>query len=136
MQGRAAAIALDRASPLRESRPSMASVAGSKVFRDVVLGFMRMHVLHHAAKEPVYGLEMIGELRRHGYSIGPGTLYPLLHALEEAGLLRSTWTLVAGKNRRYYRTTRTGNAVLRTLRAQVRGLVDEVLTEEPAPRRE
>jgi hypothetical protein len=58
----------------------MASTASQKVLRDAFLGFMRIHVLHHAAKAPVYGLEMSGELKRHGYVVGPGTLYPMLHA--------------------------------------------------------
>jgi PadR family transcriptional regulator PadR len=91
---------------------------------------MRAHVLHHAAKEPIYGLEMIDELKRHGYAIGPGTLYPLLHSLERAGLLRSTVRLVAGMNRKHYRTTRSGNALLVRLRAQIGELVDEVVHEQ------
>ncbi len=59
----------------------MTSPASEKVLRDVFIGFMRVHVLHHAAKEPICGLEMIDELQRHGYAIGPGTTYPLLHSL-------------------------------------------------------
>jgi DNA-binding PadR family transcriptional regulator len=109
-----------------------ASVAGRKLVRDVFLGFIRVHILHHAAREPIFGLEMIEELRRHGYSIGPGTLYPILHGLESAGALRSRLTLVEGKNRRYYRTTRAGDALLAELRSKVREFVDEVL--EPAAR--
>ena len=107
----------------------MASPASQKVLRDAFLGFMRIHVLHHAAEEPIYGLEMIEELKRHGYAIGPGTLYPLLHSLEAAGLLRSSVKLVAGKNRKYYRTTKAGDALLVKLRAQIRELVHEVVDE-------
>lgn len=95
---------------------------------------MRIHVLHHAAQEPVFGLAMIEELRRHGYAVGPGTLYPMLHALEEAGMLRSRQTLVAGKNRTYYRSTRAGKALLADLRPKVREFVDEIL-ESPGPAR-
>lgn len=105
----------------------MPTTAGQKVLRDAFLGFMRIHVLHHAAEGPIYGLEMIAELKRHGYAIGPGTLYPLLHTLEDAGLLRSSVTLVAGKNRKYYRTTRSGDALLVKLRLQIRELVHEVV---------
>jgi len=107
----------------------MASPASQKVLRDAFLGFMRIHVLHHAAEEPIYGLEMIEELKRHGYVIGPGTMYPLLHALEAAGLLRCSVKLVAGKNRKYYRTTKAGDALLVKLRAQIRELVHEVVDE-------
>jgi PadR family transcriptional regulator, regulatory protein PadR len=108
----------------------MASTASQKVLRDAFIGFMRIHVLYHAAKEPIYGLEMIDELKRHGYAIGPGTLYPLLHSLEGAGLLRSNVKLVAGKNRKYYRTTRSGDALLVKLRAQLSELVDEIVHEQ------
>jgi PadR family transcriptional regulator, regulatory protein PadR len=108
----------------------MANPAGQKILRDVFLGFMRMHILHHAAKDSIYGLDMIEELRRHGYRIGPGTLYPMLHSLEEAGLLNSKWTLVAGKNRRYYVTTKAGDAVLHSLRGQLREVVDEIVIDE------
>jgi len=112
----------------------MPSSAGEKVLRDAFLGFMRIHVLHHAAEAPIYGLEMIEELRRHGYAIGPGTLYPLLHTLEDAGLLRSHVELVAGKNRKYYRTTRSGDTLLVKLRQQIRELVHEVAHEGADPR--
>jgi PadR family transcriptional regulator PadR len=47
-------------------------------------------VLHHAVKEPIFGLGMIEELARHGYRISPGSLYPLLHGLEKKGYLQST----------------------------------------------
>ena len=97
-----------------------------KILRNAFTGFIRIHVLHHAAKEPIYGLEMIEELSRHGFAIGPGTLYPLLHSLERAGLLRSAVKLVAGKNRKYYRTTRSGDALLVKLRAQAVELVREI----------
>ena len=39
-------------------------------------GLIRLRLLHHAAKEPIYGLAMIEELERHGYKISAGTLYP------------------------------------------------------------
>lgn len=35
----------------------------------------------------MYGLALIAELRRHGYELSPGTLYPVLHQLEGAGYL-------------------------------------------------
>jgi DNA-binding PadR family transcriptional regulator len=75
---------------------------------------------------------MIEELRHHGYVISPGTLYPMLHALESAGALRSSQTVVAGKTRRYYRTTKAGDAMLKELRLRTRELVGEVLGTPPA----
>ena len=52
-------------------------------------GLIRLHILHHASKEPIFGLGIIEELGRHGYRLSPGTLYPLLHGLEREGYLRS-----------------------------------------------
>jgi len=117
---------------MASEKSASAGLASRRLARDVLLGFMRVHILHHAAKEPIFGLEMIEELRRHGYAISPGTLYPMLHALEEAGALRSNPVVVAGKGRRYYRTTKSGDALLAELRLRVREFVDEIL--EPSAR--
>lgn len=99
--------------------------------RDFTLAFVRVHVLHHAAQEQIFGLAMMEELKRHGYDISPGTLYPLLHSLETGGALVSTEELVNGKVRRYYRTTKAGDTLLRELRVKIRELVDEVLEPHP-----
>ena len=64
--------------------------------------------MHHASKEPIYGLWFIEELKRHGYRISPGTLYPILHRLEEEGLLKSYSENVEGKIRKYYKITPKG----------------------------
>ena len=111
----------------------MATLVGKKIVRDVFLAFVRVHVLHHAAKERIFGVEMMKELKRHGYDISPGTLYPLLHSLEEVGVLVSAQEVVAGKVRKYYRTNKAGDALLGELRAKIGELVDEVL-EHRAPR--
>ena len=97
----------------------------SAIVRDVVLAFIRVHILHHAAETPIFGLEMMEELRRHGYGIGPGTLYPLLHGLEASGILKSTQALVDGKSRRYYRTTKVGDRALGELRDKIAELAEE-----------
>ena len=59
---------------------------------------VRMHVLYHAGKEPVFGIEMMEELGRHGYDVGAGTLYPMLHQLEQAGFLTSYAEVVGGNS--------------------------------------
>ncbi len=97
------------------------------IFRDTFLGFVRVHVLHHAAKGRIFGLEMMEELRVHGYKIGPGTLYPILHAMEESGYLASEQEVVAGKVRKYYRATAAGRRAMKKLRAKIRELTREVL---------
>ena len=57
--------------------------------RDLYSGLIRLHVMHHAVEEPIFGLGMMDELARHGYRISPGSLYPLLHGLEKKGYLTS-----------------------------------------------
>jgi DNA-binding PadR family transcriptional regulator len=99
----------------------------NRIVRDLHLAFVRVHLLHHAAEARIYGLEMIEELRRHGYEIGPGTLYPILHELEASGYLKSESELAAGKLRKYYRVTAAGRKVLAQARTKIRELVDEVL---------
>ena len=90
---------------------------------------MRVPILHHASEPQVVGSELIEELRRHGYSISAGTLHPMVHGLEEAGALHSSQTLVAGKIRKYYQTTRSGDALFGKLRSKVREFADEVVEE-------
>ncbi len=99
------------------------------ITRDLFLAFVRVHILHHAAEERIFGLDMMEELRRHGYSISPGTLYPMLHALEKAGCLRSKQEAVNGKRRKYYVATARGRRALAEVRKKVRELVDEVLED-------
>ena len=84
--------------------------------RDLLLGFIKTHILYHADREPIYGLWLIGELARHGYHLSPGTLYPILHSLEAQGLLASQKQVVNGRTRKCYRVTRAGRGALRQAR--------------------
>lgn len=101
------------------------------VTRDLSLAFVRVHILHHAAEGEIFGLEMIEELRRHGYAIGPGTLYPILHGLERNGSLKVRHEVVNGKRRKYYVATARGRRMLTVVRRKIRELADEVLQDEP-----
>jgi PadR family transcriptional regulator PadR len=94
-------------------------------------GFVRLHILYHAMREPVFGVEMMEELGRHGYDVGAGTLYPMLHQLEEVGYLVSHTEVVAGKQRKYYRATTEGTRALHEAKAKLRELVKEVLHDDP-----
>lgn len=98
-----------------------------KMIRDFFLGFVKIHILHHAEQEPVYGLALIQELQRHGYELSPGTLYPLLHQLETQGYLVHEERVVKGKVRKYYTITTTGSQALAEARQKIQELVDEVL---------
>ncbi len=106
------------------------TILDNDLFRDFFLGFVRLHVLFHAGHEPVCGVDLMAEMGRHGYHIGPGTLYPLLHRLERAGLLSCQVSVVAGRQRKYYRLTPAGAAVLAEARVRLRELVGEVVDGE------
>ena len=99
------------------------------LLHDLFMGFIRIHILYHAGKERVYGAGLMEELARHGYQVGPGTLYPMLHALEEKGLLVSETEVVGGKRRRYYRITAYGADALRNARTHTLELVREINEE-------
>ncbi|NOZ29908.1 MAG: helix-turn-helix transcriptional regulator [Chloroflexi bacterium] len=101
-----------------------------QLVREFFSGFIKIHILYHAGKGPIYGLEMIEELRRHGYDLSPGTLYPTLHALEEAGYLVSERNVVGGRVRRYYQLTDRGRQALAVARARIRELTEEVLSDD------
>lgn len=103
------------------------------IFRDIFLAFVRVHLLHHAAEGPIYGLAMIEELARHGYELSPGTLYPTFHELEAAGFLTGERQTVNGKVRKYYRITEAGREALARLQPKIRELVDEVLADGARP---
>jgi DNA-binding PadR family transcriptional regulator len=94
--------------------------------QELLSGLVRLHVLHHAAEGDLYGNWMIEEFARHGYKISPGTLYPMLHALERKGYLASRTEPAGRSRRRVYRTTPYGVEALGMAREKVRELVREV----------
>jgi PadR family transcriptional regulator PadR len=98
--------------------------------RGLYSGLIRLHVLHHACEQPIFGLWMIEELARHGYKLSPGTLYPLLSAMERKGLLKSSRERVNGKFRRIYRATPAGHKALRKARKRVQELFGELFEDE------
>ena len=113
------------------------AAGGDAVTREILLSFWKAHILHHASEGPVYGQWIAGELRRHGYNISPGTLYPLLRRMEHHGWLRCARRDGARANaRKEYRLTREGARVLKVIRARVEELHREVVTagREPVER--
>lgn len=97
-----------------------------KILRKFFLGFIQIHILHHAKKEPFYGAWMIEELSEHGYDMSPGTLYPLLHSMESSGLLEKEEKTIEGKIRKYYKITELGNEVLGEARKKAYELFKEI----------
>jgi PadR family transcriptional regulator len=104
-------------------------MANDPVARHFFNGFIRLHILYHAAKEPIFGAEIAEELVRHGYRVSQGTLYPTLHSLEEMGYLRRQDRAVNGRRRSYYRATATGRKILRQARGKLLELVAEVIED-------
>ncbi|MCL6503814.1 MAG: PadR family transcriptional regulator [Pirellulales bacterium] len=90
-------------------------------------GFVRLHILYHAGKGAICGVEVMEELQRHGYRLSPGTLYPILHELESAGCLRCRTEVVSGKRRKNYRITARGHKLLAVAQHRLRELFAEVV---------
>lgn len=95
--------------------------------KELLSGLIRLHILHHAVKDGIYGQWMIAELARHGYRISPGTLYPMLHAMERKGYLKSSLLGAGRRARRLYRATAKGRRSLAFAKERVRELFGELI---------
>ena len=98
--------------------------------KEIYGGLVRLHVLHHATHEPVFGLGIMEELAHHGYRLSPGTLYPILHGLERGGYLKSSTEKIGRRNRRTYVATAAGRKALRQAKGRVWELFRELFEEE------
>lgn len=98
----------------------------NSILRKLFLGFIQVHILHHANKGPFFGAWMIEELKEHGYTMSPGTLYPVLHSLETAGLLVKEEQIIEGKIRKYYAITAKGVEVLAEAKQKAEELIKEI----------
>lgn len=94
--------------------------------KDLYSGLIRLHILYHAKEGPIFGLEIIEELGRHGYKLSPGTLYPILHGMEKRGYLRSETKEVSRHFRRIYKITPKGKEALKHAKGKVRELFGEL----------
>lgn len=103
--------------------------------RDLLSGFIRLHILHHAAEGELYGQWMIEELARHGYCLSPGTLYPLLHGLEKKGYLVSRLERAGRTARKYYRATPLGRKAIKLATAKAKELFGEIVPDQRRPKR-
>lgn len=81
----------------------------------LVSGSTTMLILRLLEEKDLYGYEMIEELRERSnnvFELKAGTLYPLLHSLEEKSLLTCYEKEVNGKTRKYYSITKEGRKQL------------------------
>jgi DNA-binding PadR family transcriptional regulator len=75
---------------------------------------------------------MMEELARHGYRLGPGTMYPLLHRMESRGWLKLEVVVVNGRRRKCYAATRAGKRALEEAIGRVKELFEEITETDPA----
>ena len=84
--------------------------------KSLVSGSMALLVMKLLEEEDLYGYQMIELLKRRSddtFHLKAGSLYPLLHGLEEKGFVEAyEWEAAAGKPRRYYHLTKCGRAAL------------------------
>ena len=83
--------------------------------KTLISGSMTMLLLKLLDEKDMYGYEMIDTLRKKSqnvFELKAGTLYPLLHGLEEKGLLTAYEQEFAGKTRKYYSITGEGKKLL------------------------
>jgi PadR family transcriptional regulator PadR len=97
--------------------------------KDLYSGLVRLHILYHAARKPIFGLGIMEELAQHGYKLSGGTLYPMLHGKEQKGYLRSTEERSGKRSRRVYRTTPAGRRALTAAKVKVRELFGELFED-------
>ena len=96
------------------------------MLRNFFLGFIKIHILFHASEGPIYGVGIMKEIRRHGYKISPGLIYPTLQSLEKQEFLTSDRQVVDGKVRKYYEATEKGLKMLEDSKERIKELVEEV----------
>lgn len=97
-----------------------------KILRKLFLGFMQIHILHHAKEKPIYGIWMMEELQEHGYKLSPGTLYPMLNRMEKEGLLLKEEKNIDGRIIKFYTTTKLGEEVLDEAKEKAGELFGEI----------
>ncbi len=98
----------------------------TQLHQSIWQGMVRLFILHQAGEAPVYGVRLKKSLRERGYDISPGSLYPLLHAMEGAGLLQCRLKVFKGRVRKYYSITPQGESCLQELRAAFSSLAREI----------
>ena len=83
---------------------------------NLLQGTLDLLILKALALDELHGLGIsrrIGQITRNTFDVKPGSLFPALHRMEQAGWLISTWGESENKRRaRYYRLTKAGQRQL------------------------
>lgn len=83
---------------------------------EVLKGHLELLILSAVRHGPLHGYAIVEAIKAASggtFDLPEGTLYPALHRLEDAGLLKSEWDTKATRQRRVYRLTRQGNVALK-----------------------
>lgn len=99
------------------------------MLRHLELTFIKIHILHHASQEEIFGVGIMEELDHHGYKTTPGLLYPTLAKMEKEGFLVCRKQIVHHKQRKYYRATQQGLILLKEMKKKIVELYNEVIKE-------
>lgn len=106
---------------------------------ELLKGHLDLLVMSVVAAGPIHGYGVIERLRERSegsFDLAEGTVYPVLHRLERAGLLEHEWSEATGRRRKMYRLTAEGAAKLAEQRRGWREFVDaveSVLRRNPWP---
>ncbi len=84
-------------------------------------GVPELLVLRILSNKEMYGYELVREIRKssnEAFNLAEGVVYPLLHTLEQGGVLKAKSRLVGKRNRIYYSVTASGRRRLTQLREE------------------
>jgi len=85
---------------------------------DLLQGTLHLLVLQALAPQPLHGLgvaQRISQITNQTFDVKPGSLFPALHRMEEAGWLKSNWGESENNRRaKFYTLTRAGERQLET----------------------
>ncbi len=108
-----------------------------KISKELLKGSTSTLILSLLNSKPMYGYEIIKELESKSngiFSFKEGTIYPILHSLEEKELIISYWGEGTGKRKRkYYKINNQGKEFIQEKKEEwyvFKNAVDEVLSGE------
>ena len=85
---------------------------------DLLQGTLHLLILKALSAQPLHGLGVsnrINQITKETFHVKPGSLFPALHRMEEAGWLKSSWGDSENKRRaKYYTLTKAGRRQLET----------------------
>ena len=89
-------------------------------------GFVKLYTLWRASRGEVYGMEILDEMRKLGFTLSPGTLYPTLHTLLKERDVTVATRNVHGRLCKFYRATPKGRKEVREVIKRLSFLIRKV----------